>query len=239
MSTNVTANLANLEMLKEVIKNTKKPIIAEIERIINYYLAAPCGAQITHNRIEINCWDEPEIRVGIGFWNNEEGRIDFASDVDIEFNLKYGLRINHGCTGYAGEEHPYLMKRFKLLGLFAQYYNSIKYEFEHLFLNEWLNAEKEFLETRMAMEQEEREIRDAALKVINDSLEVGQKYIHAANNIPPLYRAWNYMNEVTIMKLTPKYVHISGLFNSNYMESKIKRDVLVNRIFEGKVMIVC
>ena len=239
-STNISAELANLDMLREVIKTTKKPLIEEIELIVGKYLCVPSGAQITRTTLEINIWDQPEIHVQIGFWNEEEQRIDFSSDVDIEYNEKYGLRLNHGCIGYVGENNPYHMKRFKLFGAFAQNYGMIKAEFCHLLLNDWLAAERDYMNTICEMEQQAKAQKDAAIQDINNALEIGQEYTHAPNT-PSHSKVWNvtfYGDIYRITKMTPKYVHLVNSENEKN-EVKVKRDLFVNRIYEGRVVIIC
>ena len=100
MTNEMIAVQANIDMTKELLKTEKNRLIAKLEDIVNKFIVNPHGAMITQRDIRIGLWSETEIHFNIGFYNEAEKRVDFASDAWFEYNTKKNeLLVNYGTIG--------------------------------------------------------------------------------------------------------------------------------------------
>lgn len=116
MTNEMIAVQANIDMTKELLKTEKNRLIAKLEDIVNKFIVNPHGAMITQRDIRIGLWSETEIHFNIGFYNEAEKRVDFASDVWFEYNTKKNeLLVNYGTIGNYTKSNIYQVKRVKMV----------------------------------------------------------------------------------------------------------------------------
>ena len=232
---------ADIEMTKEIVNSYKVDIIASVKDIFNRYLANDTDAMITKTDLRLGISNAIELVCEIGFWNDQENRIDFGSDVMLDFTLRDGLRINHGIMGYASKKDIYQMKRYNLFGYFYKNYDMMETELTQVVnnANAWQEASISILEKETKikdyLEAEAEEYR----KTLNAQLAVGDLYKHATG-ILARHRIWNYSynydaDVFEVVKLTPKYVTLKALLEG-VTELHIKRDTLVRAVAESKVV---
>ena len=116
MTNEMIAVQANIDMTKELLKTEKNRLIAKLEDIVNKFIVNPHGAMITQRDISIGLWGETEIHFNIGFYNEAEKKVDFASDVWFEYNTKKNeLLVNYGTIGNYTKSNIYQVKRVKMV----------------------------------------------------------------------------------------------------------------------------
>ena len=116
MTNEMIAVQANIDMTKELLKTEKNRLIAKLEDIVNKFIVNPHGAMITQRDIRIGLWGETEIHFNIGFYNEAEKKVDFASDVWFEYNTKKNeLLVNYGTIGNYTKSNIYQVKRVKMV----------------------------------------------------------------------------------------------------------------------------
>lgn len=116
MTNEMIAVQANIDMTKELLKTEKNRLIAKLEDIVNKFIVNPHGAMITQRDIRIGLWSETEIHFNIGFYNESEKRVDFASDAWFEYNTKKNeLLVNYGTIGNYTKSNIYQVKRVKMV----------------------------------------------------------------------------------------------------------------------------
>ena len=116
MTNEMIAVQANIDMTKELLKTEKSRLIAKLEDIVNKFIVNPHGAMITQRDIRIGLWGETEIHFNIGFYNEAEKKVDFASDVWFEYNTKKNeLLVNYGTIGNYTKSNIYQVKRVKMV----------------------------------------------------------------------------------------------------------------------------
>lgn len=116
MTNEMIAVQANIDMTKELLKTEKNRLIAKLEDIVNKFIVNPHGAMITQKDIRIGLWSETEIHFNIGFYNEAEKRVDFASDAWFEYNInKNELLVNYGTIGNYTKSNIYQVKRVKMV----------------------------------------------------------------------------------------------------------------------------
>lgn len=116
MTNEMIAVQANIDMTKELLKTEKNRLIEKLEDIVNKFIVNPHGAMITQRDIRIGLWSETEIHFNIGFYNEAEKRVDFASDAWFEYNTKKNeLLVNYGTIGNYTKSNIYQVKRVKMV----------------------------------------------------------------------------------------------------------------------------
>lgn len=116
MTNEMIAVQANIDMTKELLKTEKNRLITTLEDIVNKFIVNPHGAMITQRDIRIGLWSETEIHFNIGFYNESEKRVDFASDAWFEYNTKKNeLLVNYGTVGNYTKSNIYQVKRVKMV----------------------------------------------------------------------------------------------------------------------------
>lgn len=116
MTNEMIAVQANIDMTRELLKTEKNRLITKLEDIVNKFIVNPHGAMITQQDIRIGLCSETEIHFNIGFYNEAEKRIDFASDAWFEYNTKKNeLLVNYGTIGNYTKSNIYQVKRVKMI----------------------------------------------------------------------------------------------------------------------------
>lgn len=127
MTNEMIAVQANIDMTKELLKTEKNRLIAKLENIVNKFIVNPHGAMITQRDIRMSLYGETEIHFNIGFYNESEKRVDFASDVWFEYNIKKNeLLVNYGTIGNYTKSNIYQVKRVKMIADIFEKINDIE-----------------------------------------------------------------------------------------------------------------
>ena len=100
MTNEMIAVQANIDMTKELLKTEKNRLIAKLEDIVNKFIVNPHRAMITQRDIRIGLWSETEIHFNIGFYNEAEKRVDFASDGGISYDFSFFVK--NDCLSVGG-----------------------------------------------------------------------------------------------------------------------------------------
>lgn len=231
-----------INTLKEVRKVEKTSLLGKLESVLYDKIVVPCCANLIKADIRMGWRGKPEIIFHVGFWNAEENRIDFASDVDFYFGDEYKhLTINHGCSGYYDINNFYLVKRARMLNYVFDHYTEIEdalseiieseskklFEIEEQINN--LSYEKGCLEKKLAEESK---------KAIENSITIGavmqyEDTVHLRDRVITLDRITD-VHTWTVTKVTPKFVTLTHIHQGEY---KMRKDELVKEIVKGKIII--
>lgn len=231
---------SDLEMTK-VVASSNLDIWKEtmIERI-NHLLIIPCEADLINIGITNNYGCIHRIELSIGFWNHEEERIDFGSDILITYSKEEGLRFNHGTMGFFSVSDIYQIKRFRFFGYIA----------EHLFeLETILEWGMENASTYISYSNQIKNIERIIFDIEKDQEKAEKSKIEskliAGTPIKILHsRDWHVhfnesyyrdTDEYVIEKVNPKNVKVRVTTPESYV-AQIKKTTLIDLIYGGRII---
>ena len=228
---------AELELLNEDYKIKNDQMLAKLDRILSLYFTECVNGKVIRRFFRHGCWEKSvEIYFEIGFWNDEENRIDFGSDISFEYNLaKEELSVNHGCCGSFTKKDVFQFKRGKLIGYVYDNIDIIENELKKISLmacDAFYDNDVRVNKIENMIAQDEIEQKNARKKEIEDSINVGDTFVYDTNT--KCYNAVKlFYTKVTVEKITPKYFVITDSYNSKRLQ---KVDV-VNHIFNGYIKV--
>ena len=236
---------AEIEMLREVLKVEKNTLLGNLESVLYNKIVAPCCANLIRTTIRRGWHGKAEVYFQIGFWNAEENRIDFASDVEFYFGDDYkNLTLNHGTCGYFNINNFYLVKRARMINYVFDHYGEIEDALTDILENKaakYLEIKEQIDELTYEKEcHEKKELLEKKEKVSSD-LVVGVKvsygedvplrdriFVEDRTTASPESRIWS------ITKVTPKFVTLSNICGTEF---KCKKEALVNEIVKDKITV--
>lgn len=131
---------------------------------------------------------------------NEEGKKDFGSDIDFDYESGKGLELNVGCCGIYGKDDVYQVARVMLL---ANIWNNVN-DIENELSNYDISCIRELCKLRSELDRQRREKeevkRQARRKEIEIQLQVNQ-----------IYKDEKYGWQTK----TPQYMHIKSITEKN------------------------
>ncbi len=231
-----------LDALKEVRKVEKQALLGKLESVLYTKLIAPCCANLIRADIRMGWRGKPEIIFHVGFWNAEENKIDFASDVDFYFGDDYKhLTINHGCTGYYDITNFYLVKRARMLNYVFDHYTELEDALTEVLNSDvavkYFEAENQMNELTYEKGVIEKKLAEETNRAVEESIVVGVAMSYTDDT--PLRDRIIDGDKTTndhnwkVIKVTPKFVTLAN----NYYESKVRKDQVVKEIIKGKLII--
>ena len=169
---------ANIDMTQELLKTEKSRLIAKLEDIVNELIVKPHGAMITQKDIRIGLWSETEIHFNIGFYNEAEKRVDFASDAWFEYNTKKNeLLVNYGTIGNYTKSNIYQVKRVKMVADIFEKIGEIEAPLAALAqeadAGQWRNLTSQLYEYEEQMNQLKKNVRAQQLAEVEYELKEG------------------------------------------------------------------
>ena len=231
-----------LDALKEVRKVEKLTLLGKLESVLYNKLVVPCCANLIRADIRMGWRGNPEIIFHIGFWNAEENKIDFASDVDFYFGDEYKhLTINHGCSGYYDITNFYLVKRARMLNYVFDHYTEIEDALTEVLNSEvakkYFDAERQMDELIYEKSVIEKKLSDETNKAVEESIIVDAVMCYT-DDTPMRDRIIDgdkttNVHNWTVVKVTPKFVTLTN----GFYESKVRKDQIVKEIIKGKLII--
>lgn len=228
MTNEMIAVQANIDMTKELLKTEKNRLIAKLEDIVNKFIVNPHGAMITQRDIRIGLWSETEIHFNIGFYNESEKRVDFASDVWFEYNTKKNeLLVNYGTIGNYTKSNIYQVKRVKMV---ADIFEKIHEIEAHLGMlaaeadgGQWRTLTSQLYEYEEQMSklkaqqranqlaEAEYELKEGDVVYYNPDVRIGEKLFPA-----------NESFKATIIRICEKTVKVKDVRGKTYQVPKDK-----------------
>lgn len=239
MNENIRRYGEELKLFKETLEVSKNIWKEWLTKELNKWILSPCGATTEYIKLDRFFDGHYQITVKIGFWNEEESKLDFGSTFDIYYSLENGLEFNHGMIGTFNSKNKYQLLRMRLMGHLYDNLNTIEdmfflaYEKSHHYRNYW----NTIIETENKIKYEEEIINNAIKDEISERLKVGDEITGMTSHV------WRYVfnakgvmlstDKYFIEKITPKYVSIMGGSNS----VKVKKELFLTQIMEGKINI--
>lgn len=230
-----------IDVLKEVRKVEKTALLGKLESVLYDKIVVPCCANLIKADIRMGWRGKPEIIFHIGFWNAEENRIDFMSDVDFYFGDEYQhLTVNHCGSGYYDITHFYLIKRTRMLNYVFDHYTEIEDALSEIIESEskkFFEIEKQIDNLTYEKGCIEGKLAEESRKAIENNITVGA-VMEYGDTVPLRDRIIDgdkttHDHKWKVIKVTPKFV---TLVNS-YYESKVRKDQIVKEIIKGKLII--
>ena len=238
MTNNIIEIDAKIDLTNEVIATEYDKIHKMLMDRVNKFIIKDDKTVRCRARIESDWNDELRIYMEVGFFNDEENRVDFMSDFSCEFSSREKLlQINHGCCGYFSKHNKYIVARALLV---ADILNNIE-EIEQALaevtdegkgnymtavdeLNDLRYERGKILET---IKNEEKEDIACSLKV-GDILEYDSSVNRRYMLFPTDIDTWK------ITKICDKTIKISSIHCGN---KQIPKDKVVSLIHSEKLLV--
>ena len=228
MTNEMIAVQANIDMTKELLKTEKNRLIAKLEDIVNKFIVNPHGAMITQRDIRIGLWSETEIQFNIGFYNEAEKRVDFASDAWFEYNTKKNeLLVNYGTIGNYSKSNIYQVKRVKMI---ADIFEKIHEIEAHLGMlvkeadeGQWRNLTSQLYEYEEQMSQLKKDLRAQQIAVAEYELKEGD-VVYYNPDVRLGYKLFPANSEfkATVIRICEKTVKVKDRNGRTYQVPKDK-----------------
>lgn len=228
MTNEMIAVQANIDMTKELLKTEKSRLIAKLEDIVNKFIVNPHGALITQRDILTGLWGETEIHFNIGFYNEAEKRVDFASNVWFEYNTKMNeLLVNYGTIGNYTKSNIYQVKRVKMV---ADIFEKIHEIEAHLGMlaaeadaGQWRDLTSQLYEYEEQMSQLKKQQRDQQLAQAEYEIKEGDVVyynpdVRIGNKLFPA----NDSFKATVIRICEKTVKVKDKSGRTYQVPKDK-----------------
>ena len=228
MTNEMIAVQANIDVTKELLNTEKNRIIAKLEDIVNKFIVNPHGAMITQRDIRMGLWNETEIHFNIGFYNESEKRVDFASDVWFEYNTKKNeLLVNYGTIGNYTKSNIYQVKRVKMV---ADIFEKIHEIEAHLGMlaaeadaGQWRTLTSQLYEyeeqmSQLKQQQRAQQIAEAEYEIKEGDLVYYDSDVRIGNKLFPA----NESLKATIIRICEKTVKVKDERGRTYQVPKDK-----------------
>lgn len=234
---------SEIEMLRELAKVEKTKLLGNLESVIYTKIIVPCCANLIKADIRMGWRGKPEITFHLGFWNAEENRIDFASDVDFYYGDEYkNLTINHGCTGHYDITNFYLVKRARMLNYVFDHYTEIEDALDDILGNKsekYFEFESKISELSYEKSYIEKTLLDEKKGAIEKSIIVGLRVSYGVT-VPirdHIFEGDRTSNSYTwtVTKVTPKFVTLCHEYQG---ECKVRKDALVNEMARDRILVI-
>ena len=233
METKIMALKAEIELHKKHISEIIRQISEKFSHTINTVMLKESGAQIIRD-VDVRPYGD-EIYFEVGFYNPDEERIDFGSDMSFYYKIKsHKLSCNYGTIGSYTSDDIYQVKRVMLL---ASIWSNIT-EIE-VALAEACSSIIELEKPRSALNECEielrsceRKIKEAELEKIMADLSVGDRFEYEPNFFKMFVRR-NYVRntQVIVKSIGPKKIKLEFLNGTVRM---IDMSDFLNHIWNNK-----
>jgi hypothetical protein len=243
MNSRIIEIQADMEMTKELLKVERETILGKIQTVLYECIIVPCCANLIKTNFSIGLCGKPEIDFEIGFWNPDENRIDFGSDAYFSIgDNKEHLQINYGTIGSYDITDFCQVKRVRMINHIFDHINEIEDRLNEI-LNEYCGKYIELDDHRNDLYYEERRLEKETIDVkkaeIESSLTKGVRvsYKDEVFYRDRIFEVDHHCNNKTweIIKETPKFVTLANVENYTH---KCKKEVLVNEIYKGNIVII-
>lgn len=232
MKTKLITLNAELELIKEEYSVIYDKLISDLDKIINKYFIEPFDAKCIRRwfREDFHPNRGVYINFEIGFYNVEENRIDFGSDIWFEYCTAEGqLKVNYGTCGSYSKADIYQVKRVKTLAHVWNHIEEIEAEL-NTYAGKVTPTVIEYTDKISDIEHEinkiEQEINRQEEEKIDRSIVVGV-YMHYAPDCMLYGRQKHFFDTCKVTKVTPKFVTLTP--NSG-MEYKVRKVELIKHI---------
>ena len=230
METKLLELKSNKELLNAVLDTKYKELIQVAKNIVLKWFLEPYGGTLTrlHIREEDN---RLLLSFDVGFNNEDEGRIDFGSDVTFYFDKNNKLGVNYGTIGTFTSNNTYQVKRLKLLAGIFDNIELIEADFIEFvssqLVTDYLKLEYEDLMCDIAIRDLKTDIKKTELKTIENNLVEGSN-IRFTDSTEPTPSCWK------ILKISDKTMKLE---NKNGIVKRYSKDAIVELIYNKKIII--
>lgn len=239
--------MSNVEFLKvdkemlEVAAKTELDLWREhFTKTLQEAIIIPCGAHLIKLDIYETYYHDFQIEINIGFWNDDEDRVDFGSDIYIYYNNQ-GAQFNHGTIGSFYSNDKYQMNRLKLFGFIYDNIHIIEELLSDAMAkaNNYINHIKQINNISNELRRIEAENQRIAKQEIENKIKVGTpiKVLHAKDWQKHFNECfYRDTDEYVIEKINPKNVKVRVTTPESYV-AQIQKTTLIDLIYIGRITI--
>lgn len=240
METRVKMLEAQIELTQAAMNQEYNKIKEQAEQVIQSMIVLPHDAVLQRCFIRTGFKNNMEINFELGFWNTEEGRVDFGSDVWCEFDSSTEeLRVNYGTCGSYSKKDAYQIRRVQLV---ADIWSKI-HELEAKLLliakedaQEYRRLENELYDYQHELEKIHKQQQEAKLLNIEKSLNIGDA-LEYIDDVRPSYRLfYAYAETWKIHRICEKTIKIKG--EHTQIVKQLDKKQLINLIRDQKIQVV-
>lgn len=228
---------AELDMINEVGSNIYHDIHAGFKAIVTEMFVNPFeNARLT--RLNYNEFDK-EISFEIGFFNTDENKIDFGSDMWFTYSVKKGLQVNVGTIGTYGKEDVYQFARVHLLHAIFADIEAVEARLESEMtcnnrLNEYDVIRKKDCEITCEISRIEKIIKAEKIEAIRNNIIVGTqvKYAEDASRS----RLFGHSTDKSVWVITKvNRVTVNVESKATGVNGSVNKEDLIKQINLGKI----
>lgn len=218
------------------IKVEKKRILEEAKCVIMRYIGQYDFSCDAYNS---DYFGKGAIRFSCGM-PEENGRYAFHSTFDVYFR-EGKIEINCGTSGgYTYDESPEQVKRIFCIAEIWKNVHEIQRKLSNIDISKYEQLLNEESELSWEESKIKKDIEKATCEEIRKNLVVGKKY-KCSEQMSSVYNFFSdrfeNINSFVIDKITDKFIIISvdNKYYTNSYQEKVRKDILVDRIFRGMV----
>lgn len=239
MENKLAALMAERELLQTAYSVKYEELLKGLDLIIDKYFIKPFNATCIRRWFREKFDGERGVYVNfeLGFYNVEENRIDFGSDMFFTYDTsKQSLRVNYGTCGEYSREDEYQVKRVKTISYVWDHIDDIEAELNTYALNITpvvFDNYDNLYELDRKITSLEHEIKTQQKNIITESIQAGKVIFY--NEGCTLYTRQRHFNgccEVT--RVTPKFVVMK---DSCGRDIRIKKEDIVNHALQNHITI--
>lgn len=235
MEMKLVAIQSEIDMIRELEITARDRVRNDITNIVTELIANKCEGTC----VAADIYDhgkEPRITFHIEFFNQEEDRYDFGSDIWFEYTKSQGLSINYGTIGYFTKQAVYQFKRIKCLNIVGDNIKNIETALYRI--ADTTSDYFSYQQQRYTLQVEERKIKDSLRQQKCDtllaSLSVGDavSYVPASDgrfNCRRLFMGDNFK----IGKINPKTIRV----DNEYTSKSIEKELFITHIYQGHIAV--
>lgn len=204
----------NINTTNDLIKSEYTKLLTKLEDILNELIVEPHGATIIQRDIRMGLWNETEIHFQIGFYNEADQRVDFASDAWFEYNTKKNeLLVNYGTIGNYTKSNVYQVRRVKMISDIFDNIDTIEATLAAFVQDadngQWRQLITKKYEYEEELSQLKKEARAQQLVEVEQNLREGDVvyYRPDVRLITQLFPSWNSA-KATITRICQKTIKI-------------------------------
>ena len=227
----------NKELTRQLIIAEREKLLNMIETVIHSRILDKTGAVLTRKEIQLDFKDNIEIMFDLGFYNADEDRIDFGSDLWCCYSFaKNELSFNYGTIGTFTKSNKYQVMRVNLIYQMFSIVELLEQEFYYIctMASEWKKHEQDLIHIDCELINIQAEEKKLEAEKIASKFVVGTrlKYNDGVRRNTVLFYehdgAW-----FRIVKETPKYVFVTATSDDDV--TKVHKEKLLNHVMAGVI----
>lgn len=233
-----------IEQVNGEKKDLYTSIVEKLETVLEKLIIKPCEAHLVRASITPGYRDDFNFAFEVGFWNVEEDRVDFGSEIWFEYISGEGITINHGTIGRFNKTNTYQFKRISLLNYVITNLNTIEDALAVVMAetSEYQNKCQESYNLSAQLCKALEEDKAEKIATIEKTLAVGDVLCYKDDiklhsrlfgtgwgNIADKKDFWK------IVKITPKKLYLIQCVNEQMSPLSVKKEQVLSHLYAGLI----